>query len=95
MKEFDKGCMCDVTFSSCISDLLFFHLQYVSFIKELDGEVDVIACRIFQNHMQQYFFTQVNHYSSENLLRNIALEFGFRNAVCNCQDTIWLRLLSR
>lgn len=90
--------MCDATFSSCISnscsDLLFFHLQYVSLIKELDGEVDVIACRIFQNHMQQYFLTQVNHFRSENLLRNTVLEFGFRDAVCNCQDTIWLRLLS-
>lgn len=85
LEEFDKRCMRDVTSSSCISnscsDLLFFHLQYVSFIKELDGEVDVISCRIFQNHMQQYYFTQVNHYSSENLLRNIALEFGFRNVV--------------
>lgn len=77
--------MCDVTSSSCISnscsDLLFFHLQYVSFIKELDDEVDLVSCRIFQNHMQQYFFTQVNHYSSENLLRNISLKFRFRNAV--------------
>jgi len=89
--------MCDLTCSSCISnscsDLLFFHLQYVSFVTELGGEVDVIPCRLFQKEVRQYFFTQVNHYNSEDLLRNIALEFGFRNAVCNCQDTIWLRLL--
>lgn len=85
MEEFDKRCICDVTSSPCISnscsDLFFFHLQYVSFIKELDGEVDVISCRIFENRMRQYFFIHVNHYSSENLLRNIALKFGFRNAV--------------
>lgn len=51
--------MCVVTSSSCISnscsDLFFFHLQYVSFFTELDGEVDVITCR---TTFGSIFFTQ-------------------------------------
>lgn len=42
----------------------------MSFIKELAGEVDVIACRTFsESHARGFFFffSQVNQYSSENL----------------------------
>lgn len=61
----------------------------MSFVKELNGEVDVIVHRVFAEPRVGVSFHSINSVWFRKF-RNIALEFGFGNAVCSCRDSIWV-----